>query len=133
MHKIHCFTLFHVSHFMCKLYKFCKLYKINYPLCSVLVTKVSLISYCMFMHKLMKLISPKSSQILCANQPYFLMPGHNSTVNGERFAGLNIHGFGPIRFFTEIFLQCLGQQCLLFKYSWENFCGTLKNHKTVKV
>ena len=86
----------------------------NYPLCSVLVTKVSLISYCMFMHKLMKLKSPKSSQILCANKPYFLMPGHNSTV---KFAGLNTHSLNPIKFFTEIFSHCLGQQCLLFNHS----------------
>ena len=30
------------------------------------------------------------------------------TVNGERFAGLNIRGFSPMKFFTEMVLQCLG-------------------------
>ena len=56
------------------------------------------------------------------------------TTNVERFAGLNIHGFHPMKFFTEILLQCLGQQCLLLyviiaKYSREYFCGTLKNYE----
>ena len=30
----------------------------------------------MFRHKVMKLQSSKSSQILCAHKPYFLMQGH---------------------------------------------------------
>ena len=99
------------------IHKFCKLYKISYPLCSELVTKVSLISYCMLMNQLMKLKSPKTSQILCVNQPYFLTPGHNSTVNGERFAALNIRSFKLIKVFMEIFSWCLDQQCLLFNHS----------------
>ena len=38
------------------------------------------------------------------------------TKNVETFAGLNIRGFCPMKFFAGILLQCLGQQCLLFKY-----------------
>ena len=59
------------------------------------------------------------------------------TVNRGRFTKLNIHGFSPMKFFTEILLQCLGQWCLLFnyiaKYLRENFHGTLKTVKTTKV
>ena len=55
---------------------------------------------------------------------------HKTTVNGEKFAGLNIHSFSPMEFFVGILSWCLGQKCLLFnitKYSQENFRGTLKN------
>ena len=45
------------------------------------------------------------------------------TVNVERFAGLNIYSFSPIKVFVAILLQSLGQQCAhyltLVKYSWE--------------
>ena len=54
------------------------------------------------------------------------------TINGERFAGLNIRGFSPMKFFTGIFSRCLGQRfyyLTIVKYSWENFHGTLKNHE----
>ena len=47
-----------------------------------------------------------------------------ATVNGERFTGLNICGFSPMKFFTRIFLRYLGQQCVIF------FCGTLENHES---
>ena len=54
----------------------------------------------------------------------------------ERFAGLNIHGFSPIKVFTEILLCCVGQKCSLFSvikerclYSQENFHGTLENRE----
>ena len=40
-----------------------------------------------------------------------------NTINGERFAGLNICGLSLMKFFAEIFLRCLGQWCLLFNYS----------------
>ena len=46
-----------------------------------------------------------------------LFPKLTITVNVERFTGLNIHGFNPIKFFVGTLLQCLGQQCLLFNYS----------------
>ena len=36
------------------------------------------------------------------------------TVNGERFAGLNIRSFDPTEVFTEMLSRCLGQRCLLF-------------------
>ena len=42
---------------------------------------------------------------------------HYTIVNGERFAGRNIRGFSPMKFFTRIFSRCLGQRCLLFNYS----------------
>ena len=40
-----------------------------------------------------------------------------NTINGERFAGLNIRGFSCMKFFTEIVSQCICHQCLLFTYS----------------
>ena len=59
-----------------------------------------------------------------------------ATIDGERFAGLNVRVFNSIEVFTEILSCCLGQKCLLFSiikerhlYSWENFCGTLENHE----
>ena len=64
----------------------------------------------------------------------FLIPvlSHDiTTIDGERFTGLNVRIFNPIEFFTEIPLRCLGQKCLLFKerhlYSQENFLKTMKN------
>ena len=60
-----------------------------------------------------------------------------NTINGEKFTGLNIHSFSPMKLFTEILSQCLGQQCLVFnysyKYSQENFAVLLKTVKTVNV
>ena len=49
----------------------------------------------------------------------------------EGFTGLNIHSFSPMKFFTGILLRCLGQQCLIAKYSRENFCSTLKNRESL--
>ena len=51
----------------------------------------------------------------------------SNTINVERFAGLNIRGFSPVKFFTEIFLRCLGQQYLLFNYS-SVFTGKLSQY-----
>ena len=56
------------------------------------------------------------------------------TINRKRFAGLNIHGFSPIKFFMGVLLQCLGQGAYYLtigKYSRENFHGTLKNHESL--
>ena len=50
-----------------------------------------------------------------------------------RFAELSLHGFHPIKLFTEKHLQCLTFITLnaivrsLYKYSQENFFGTLEN------
>jgi len=33
------------------------------------------------------------------------------TVNGESFAGLNFHGFDPMKYFTEILSWFIGQEC----------------------
>ena len=38
------------------------------------------------------------------------------TVKVERFTGLNIHSSNPMKFFTGILLQCLGQRCSLSIY-----------------
>ena len=58
------------------------------------------------------------------------------TVDGERFAGLNIHGFSTIEVFVEIFSCCLGHKYSLFSiiterhlYLWKNFRGTLENRE----
>jgi len=33
------------------------------------------------------------------------------TINGESFAGLNFHGFDPMKYFAEILSQFIGQEC----------------------
>ena len=53
---------------------------------------------------------------MCRLHLYY-SPLITSTVNLERFAGLNIHGFNSMKFFAEIILQCIGHQCLLLTYS----------------
>ena len=62
------------------------------------------------------------------------------TVHGERFPGLNIHGFSAIEVFTDILSHCLGHKCSLFStvkerrlYSQKNFHGTPKTVKNMKV
>ena len=56
------------------------------------------------------------------------------TVDGERFAGLNIHSFSAIQVFAEIFSRCLGHKYSLFSiikerylYSRITFRGTPEN------
>ena len=39
-----------------------------------------------------------------------------TTINVERFAGVNIRGFSPMKFFAEILSRCIGHQCLLLTY-----------------
>ena len=54
------------------------------------------------------------------------------TINGETFAMLNICGFSPIEFLQKYFRDALASgvyYLAIAKYSWENFCGTLKNCK----
>ena len=58
------------------------------------------------------------------------------TIDGERFAGLNIHGFSTIEVFVEMFSHCLGHKYSLFSinkerhlYSWKSFGGTPENAK----
>ena len=62
------------------------------------------------------------------------------TVDGERFAGLNIHGFSAIKVFVEIFSHFLGHRYSLFSinkerhlYSRKNFCGIPETMKNAKV
>ena len=59
------------------------------------------------------------------------------TVDVEKFAGLNVHGFNPTEVFTEILLDCLGQKCLLVKRGAyirrKKFAVLLKTAKTVKI
>ena len=40
-----------------------------------------------------------------------------TTVDVESFAGLNIRGSSPMKFFAEILLQYIGHQCSLLTYS----------------
>ena len=58
------------------------------------------------------------------------------TVEGERFAGLNIHGVRTIEVFMEIFSRCLGHKYSLFSiiqerhlYSRKHFRGTPVNRE----
>ena len=41
---------------------------------------------------------------------------YENTINMERFAGVNIRGFSPIKFFTGILSQCLDHQCSFNTY-----------------
>ena len=66
----------------------------------------------------------------------FCLCNYVCTVDGERFAGLNIHGFSTIKVFMEIFSHCLGHKYSLFSiikarylYSWKNFRSTPKNRE----
>ena len=59
-----------------------------------------------------------------------------TTVDGERFAGLNICSFSAIEVFMEILPRCFGHKCSLFSatkerslYSRKNFCGTPENRE----
>ena len=52
---------------------------------------------------------------------------HSYTVNGETFAGLNFHGFHPMKFFTGKILRCLAFKTLSLYIFMENFHGTLEN------
>ena len=60
------------------------------------------------------------------------------TIDGKKFAGLNIRGFSAIEVFTEILLWCLGHKCSLFSTikerclnSWKNFHGTRENRESL--
>ena len=67
----------------------------------------------------------------------FVMITKINTVNGKRFDGLNICGFGPMKFFAGILLQYLASGVYYLnigKYSRKNFHDTLiKTVKTAKV
>ena len=45
--------------------------------------------------------------------------GLRHIIDVEKFTGLNICSFKPIKVFTEILLCCLGQKCSLFSYKEE--------------
>ena len=58
------------------------------------------------------------------------------TVDGERFAGLNICGFSAVEDFHGNIPRCLGHKYSLFSvnkerhlYSRKNFRGALENHE----
>ena len=54
------------------------------------------------------------------------------TTNVERFAGLNILGFSPMKVLWEYFCSALASSVYyltIAKNSWENFCGTVKNRE----
>ena len=58
------------------------------------------------------------------------------TVDMEKFAGLNFHGFNPTKVFAKILSCFLSQKCLLLKrgaylYSRKNFCGALENRESL--
>ena len=51
----------------------------------------------------------------------------NYTVDGERFAGLNIRSFSAIEIFAEIFLHRLGHKYSLFSITKERHLFSRKN------
>ena len=60
------------------------------------------------------------------------------TIDVETFAGLNISGFSPMKFFAEILSWCTDHQYSLLtvpigKNSQENFRSKLKNHEKHKI
>ena len=60
----------------------------------------------------------------------------SNTVNMERFTGLNIRSFSPVKFSRKYFCDALASSVYyltIAKYSQENFHSTLKTAKTVKV
>ena len=68
-----------------------------------------------------------------------LTPGVD-VVDGERFAGLNIHSFSIMEVFMEILLRHLGHKCSLFSiikerllYSWKNLHSSPETVKNTKV
>ena len=60
-----------------------------------------------------------------------------NTVNGERFAGLNFHGFNPTEVFVAILSHFLSYKCLLLMSSTyiheKTFVVLFITAKTVKV
>ena len=50
------------------------------------------------------------------------------TVNVERFTGLNIHGFSPMRSLWEYFCGALASSVYYSTIAKENFHSTLTNH-----
>ena len=70
-----------------------------------------------------------------------LFPGKEWKLYCKRgkFAGLNIHGFSPMKYSREYLCGVLASSLYyltIAKYSRENFCGTLKNrknHESLKV
>ena len=70
-----------------------------------------------------------SRVILNIARPDELRHALQYTVNEERFAGPNIHGFSPMNFFMEILCDALASSVYYFtiaKYSQEKFHSTLK-------
>ena len=61
--------------------------------------------------------------------------GHSipdTNVNVERFVGLNICGFSPMKFSWKYFCSALDTSVHylpIAKISWGNFCGKLKNRE----
>ena len=62
-----------------------------------------------------------------------------NTIDGERFAGLNIRDFSTIEVFMEVFLHCLGHKLSLFStinerciYSQKNFREKLSEWKQIQ-
>ena len=59
------------------------------------------------------------------------------TIDVEKFAGLNVHGFNPTEVFMEILSDCLGQKSLLVKRGayihGKKSAVLLKTTKTVKI
>ena len=53
------------------------------------------------------------------------------TIDGERFAGLNVRVFNPIEVLAEIFLHCLGQKCLLFSIIKERHLNSQENFRSI--
>ena len=53
----------------------------------------------------------------------------------KRVAGLNIHGFSPLKFSWKSFCDALASSAYyltIAKYTQEPFCNAVKNHKNCK-
>ena len=72
VHKMHPFTLFHLTHLLCKLYQYCK-YCIKFPIVCCTSCKISLMNYA----KAQSYETSYSKNVIisCAHKLYFLMPG----------------------------------------------------------
>ena len=87
VHKIHCFTLFYLSHLLCELYTFCKLHWIAHGL---LYHYQKFHWYVVFNHKVMKLQSlKKRSNFVCTQALFSHVGSHIFLWKCKHFSPLS--------------------------------------------
>ena len=77
-------------------------------------------------------ITTQNTQLLDLAESATHLTDSKTTVDVERFAGLNIRGFSPLKFFAEIPSRRMATSVhylRIAKNSWENFRGKPKNRE----